>query len=48
MEDRGLYERRRKKDEKQVITPPLKINISSNLLCTLSLRLGIGSISHSL
>jgi hypothetical protein len=34
--------------KKQVITPPQKINISSHLLCTLSLRLGIGSLSHSL
>jgi hypothetical protein len=33
---------------KQVITPPQKINISNNLLCTLSLRLRIGFLSHSL
>jgi hypothetical protein len=51
--DRGLYKERRRTtdDEKKTSLHPTKeINISSNLLCTLtfSLRPGIDSLSHSL
>jgi hypothetical protein len=43
-------EQRTTDDEKPVSIPPKKINISSNLLCTLTfpLRPGLGSLSHSL
>jgi hypothetical protein len=49
----GLYKGRRgtTDDEKKTsLHPTIEINISSNLLCTLtfSLRPGIGSLSHSL
>jgi hypothetical protein len=46
----GQMENERTNNEKPVSIPPEKINISSNLLCTLifPLRPGLGSLSHSL